>query len=45
MLREPTLDQQLIREAKDVGHHKTDAEAITAAMQESIVRRRPFAPH
>jgi len=40
MLREPTLDQQLIREARDVGHHKSDAEAITAALREYIVRRR-----
>ena len=40
MLREAKLDDQLIREAKNVGHHKADVEAITAALQEYIIRRR-----
>ena len=40
MLRELSLDDQLIREAKDIGRHKTDAEAVTAALREYIIRRR-----
>jgi Arc/MetJ family transcription regulator len=40
MLRELALDDELIREAKDIGRHKTDAEAVTAALQEYIERRR-----
>jgi hypothetical protein len=40
MLRELVLDDQLIREAKDIGRHKTDAEAVTAALQEYVERRR-----
>jgi hypothetical protein len=40
MLRELVVDDQLIREAKDAGQHKTDAEAVTAALREYIVRRR-----
>ena len=40
MMRELVLDDHLIREARDVGRHKTDVEAITAALQEYIVRRR-----
>lgn len=40
MLRELALDDQLIREAKDIGQHKTDTEAVTAALREYTVRRR-----
>ncbi len=40
MLRELALDDELIREAKDIGRHKTEAEAVTAALQEYIIRRR-----
>ena len=40
MLRELVLDDQLIREAKEAGRHKTEAEAVTAALREYINRRR-----
>ena len=40
MLRELVLDDKLIQEAKDIDRHKTDAEAVTAALQEYIVRHR-----
>lgn len=40
MLRELVVDDQLIREARDIGRHKTDAEAVTAALREYIIRRR-----
>lgn len=40
MLREPAVDDQLIREARDIGRHKSDAEAVTAALREYIIRRR-----
>ncbi|HNS40815.1 MAG: type II toxin-antitoxin system VapB family antitoxin [Anaerolineae bacterium] len=40
MLRELALDDELVQEAKDVGRHKTEAEAVTAALQEYIDRRR-----
>jgi Arc/MetJ family transcription regulator len=34
------LDDALIREAQEVGHHKTKKEAVTAALQEYIRRRK-----
>jgi Arc/MetJ family transcription regulator len=34
------LDDSLIREAQEVGHHKTKKEAVTAALREYIQRRR-----
>ncbi len=40
MLRELALDDQLIREAKTVGRHRTDVDAVTAALREYIIRRR-----
>lgn len=40
MLNELTLDDQLIQGAKEIGRHTTDAEAVTAALQEYITRRR-----
>lgn len=39
-MNELTLDDQLIQEAKEIGRHTTDAEAVTAALQEYITRRR-----
>ncbi len=35
------LDDALIREAQQVGGHKTKKEAVTAALQEYILHRRP----
>ncbi len=32
------IDDDLIREAKSVGHHKTNKEAVTAALQEYVER-------
>jgi len=32
------LDDALIREAQEFGHHKTQEEAVTAALQEYIQR-------
>lgn len=40
MMRELAVDDQLLREAKDIGRHQTDAEAVTAALREYILRRR-----
>ena len=34
------IDDALIVEAQEVGHHKTKKEAVTAALQEYIRRRR-----
>lgn len=34
------LDDALIREAQEVGAHKTKKEAVTAALQEYVQRRR-----
>lgn len=33
------LDDRLVSEAKRVGHHKTETDAVTAALQEYITRR------
>jgi len=34
------IDDRLIEEAKKVGHHRTKKEAVTAALDEYIKRRR-----
>lgn len=34
------LDDRLIEEARSVGHHRTKKEAVTAALEEYIKRRR-----
>lgn len=34
------LDDALIREAQELGHHKTKKEAVTAALEEYIRRRK-----
>lgn len=34
------LDDQLIEEARKVGHHKTKKEAVTAALAEYVQRRK-----
>ncbi|MGE0543827.1 MAG: type II toxin-antitoxin system VapB family antitoxin [Dehalococcoidia bacterium] len=34
------LDDALIREAQEIGNHKTKREAVTAALEEYIRRRR-----
>jgi Arc/MetJ family transcription regulator len=34
------LDDALIREAQEIGNHKTKKEAVTAALQEYVQRRR-----
>lgn len=35
-----TIDDELVEEAKAIGHHNTDAEAVTAALREYVKRRR-----
>ncbi|MGH2584710.1 MAG: type II toxin-antitoxin system VapB family antitoxin [Dehalococcoidia bacterium] len=34
------LDDSLIREAQEAGHHKTKREAVTAALEEYVRRHR-----
>ncbi len=34
------LDDQLIEEARKVGHHKTKKEAVTAALSEYVAQRK-----
>lgn len=34
------LDDRLIEEARDIGGHKTKKEAVTAALQEYVQRRK-----
>ena len=38
--RELTLDDQLVAEARRIGQHPTDGDAITAALEEYITRQR-----
>lgn len=33
-------DSKLVEEAQSIGHHKTEAEAVVAALQEYIERRK-----
>ena len=40
MATNPAIDDKLINEAKRVGHHKTKKEAVTAALDEYVRRRK-----